>query len=255
MTPIHSSKQAGSAAVTVLSIILFGTILGVLLLLMFGNRTGGKDTVSAVNSGVAGTSVVAPASTEAKPAESAASTQPAATPAAESTANTAAAPTATPETKTEAATGTDKGTASPTTPVEGEAAQGSAGAAVASMPLEQTIDDKAFKGTGAQIYVQACQSCHMPGGKGATGGGGMWNYPALANNPKLKTAQYPITILLYGNGGMPSFGHYMSDEQISEVVNYIRSDLNKNTDKVTPADVKKMRQPGQHYMIYGEAAG
>lgn len=147
------------------------------------------------------------------------------------------------------------------TPVEGEGASGSAGSAAQGKPtaaaeaglmLEQQVMDTAFQGSGAEIYQQACQSCHMPGGKGAEGAG---NYPALAKNPKLSNATYPLMMVISGNGGMPGFGHYMSDEQISEVVNYIRTELNDNKDKIKPEDVKKMRQPEQHYMIFGEAAG
>lgn len=222
-----------SVVPTLLLSLVVGTMLGVLLLLLFGKHVGNPDTVSVVNAGIPGTTVVD------KSAKSAAGT--------------------TSDTSTTSASATSSESATKT-PVEGEAASGSAGeaanttanAAAPEQSLEQTVTDTSFKGTGAEIYVQACQSCHMPGGKGAQGAG---IYPALAGNPKLKTAQYPVSMVLFGNGGMPSFGHYMNDQQISDVVNYVRSELNKNTDKVTPDDVKKMRQPGQHYMIFGEAAG
>ncbi len=261
-----SKRREFSSLPTLLLSLVIGTVLGVLLLLLFGRHVGNPDTVSAVNAGIPGTTVIDRNENTGNKA------------AANSTANTASTTTAAGDTTTAsgtaattaatgaAATGTTAtGTATADnaskTPVEGQAAAGSAGAAAtaAAQPgaapaqaLEQTVTDTSFHGTGAEIYVQACQSCHMPGGKGARGAG---IYPALANNPKLKAMQYPTGMVLYGNGGMPSFGHYMNDQQISDVVNYIRTELNKNTDKVTPDDVKKMRQPGQHYMIFGEAAG
>ena len=121
-----------------------------------------------------------------------------------------------------------------------------------AVPLSATVVGDQFTGTGEQIYVQACQSCHQAGGVGAKGAG---IYPALANNPRLKVAAYPETMVLFGNGGMPGFGHYMNDEQVAAVVNYVRTELNKNTDKVTPQDIKNLRPTKPDYMIFGEAAG
>ncbi len=236
-----SHKQQGSTLTTVLAVVVLGTVLGVLLLLLFGNRNPGTDTVSTLVPGAAGTTLVQKDKAASAPADTSATSSPDTDQATPMTTNSAP-----------MATG-----AASNTPVEGQAASGSPGqqqdtSAAAEKTLEQTVSDTAFRGTGQEIYVQACQSCHMPGGKGAVGAG---VYPPLAGNPKLKIAQYPINMVLFGNGGMPSFGHYMSDEQISEVVNYVRTELNNNTDKVTPADIKKARPADPHYMVFGEAAG
>ena len=45
---------------------------------------------------------------------------------------------------------------------------------------------------GEAIYKGVCQGCHMPDAKGAVGAG---RYPALANNPNLETAGYPIVLV------------------------------------------------------------
>ncbi|MGO5000520.1 c-type cytochrome [Oceanisphaera sp. W20_SRM_FM3] len=91
--------------------------------------------------------------------------------------------------------------------------------------------------TGEELYNSICQGCHMPDAKGVNTGAGF--YPALANNPKLSSAGYPIYVLTNGFGGMPSFKSYLSDEQIAEVVNYIRTNFgNDYPEKVTLADVK-----------------
>lgn len=45
--------------------------------------------------------------------------------------------------------------------------------------------------TGEQVYGAVCQACHMADAKGATGAG---TIPALANNPRLAGAAYPIMI-------------------------------------------------------------
>lgn len=229
---MSSKIQGWSSALTLLVTVVAATLVMLGLLLA---RHDSGDTVSALNSGMAGTTVTQGAANQnaGNGAQAAGETG-----SATAAANGAAASNATQASK----------------PTEGSAAAGSPGAAATTPEkrLEQTVVDNDFEGTGAQIYVQACQSCHMKGGKGARGAG---IYPALAGNPKLNSAQYMESMLLYGNGGMPSFGHYMNDQQISDIVNYVRTELNKNTDKVTPADIKNARPKDPHYMIFGEAAG
>ncbi|WP_319781467.1 cytochrome c [Oceanisphaera sp. IT1-181] len=91
--------------------------------------------------------------------------------------------------------------------------------------------------TGEELYSSICQGCHMEDGKGVHTGAGF--YPALANNPKLSAAGYPIYVLTNGFGGMPSFKSYLSDEQIVEVVNYVRTHFgNDYPEKVTLEEVK-----------------
>lgn len=109
--------------------------------------------------------------------------------------------------------------------------------------------------TGAELYTEVCQSCHMPGGKGAKGGGGVYNYPALAGNAKLASAPYINSIVMNGNGGMPGFAHYLSDEQAAKIVNYVRMELNDNKDEVKPEDIKNVRPPQDKELTFGEAAG
>jgi mono/diheme cytochrome c family protein len=89
--------------------------------------------------------------------------------------------------------------------------------------------------TGAQIFTHICQGCHMPDGKGAVGAG---HYPALAGNPKLASAAYPVVMVVNGRGAMPAFGDGLSDAQIAEVVNYVRTHFgNAYTDALKPEDV------------------
>jgi len=89
--------------------------------------------------------------------------------------------------------------------------------------------------TGAQIFTHICQGCHMPDGKGAVGAG---HYPALAGNPKLASSAYPVVMVVNGRGAMPAFGDGLSDAQIAEVVNYVRTHFgNAYTDTLKPEDV------------------
>src|ERR1700742_1839179 len=98
----------------------------------------------------------------------------------------------------------------------------------------------AFQG-GQAIFTNVCQGCHMPQAQGAVGAG---MYPALAKNDKLETAGYPVAVVTHGQKAMPAFGPLLSDQQIADVVNYVRTNFgNKYKDKVTPADVKRSAKP------------
>ncbi len=79
----------------------------------------------------------------------------------------------------------------------------------------------------------------MPDGRGAIGAG---QYPALAKNPKLAEPGYPVSVVTHGLKSMPAFGGALSDQQIADVVNYVRSHFgNSYKDKVKPGDVKTNR--------------
>jgi mono/diheme cytochrome c family protein len=122
-----------------------------------------------------------------------------------------------------------------------------------------SADDSAFtsqagldRATGADVYSHICQGCHMPQGQGAVGAG---FYPKLAGDPALKSWQYAVVTVLNGRNGMPPFGLpadqvqqtrtvHLSDAQIADTVNYIRSHFGNNyTDKVTAAQVAALPHP------------
>jgi mono/diheme cytochrome c family protein len=92
---------------------------------------------------------------------------------------------------------------------------------------------------GEGLYRGICQACHMSKGEGASGAG---HYPALADNPRLESAVYPVYTVLHGRDGMPGFAHYLSDEQVAAVVNYTRTHFgNAYQDRVSADDVRKLR--------------
>jgi mono/diheme cytochrome c family protein len=93
--------------------------------------------------------------------------------------------------------------------------------------------------TGEDLFKNICQGCHMPDARGAIGAGA---YPALAGNARLVAAIYPITVVLNGQRAMPNFGDSLSDEQVANVVNYVRTHFgNHYKDTITPAAVKAQR--------------
>jgi len=95
-----------------------------------------------------------------------------------------------------------------------------------------------FQG-GQAIFTNVCQGCHMPQAQGAVGAG---MYPALAKDAKLEVAGYPVAVVTHGQKAMPAFGNLLNDQQIADVVNYVRVNFgNKYKDKVKPEDVKAQR--------------
>jgi len=95
-----------------------------------------------------------------------------------------------------------------------------------------------FQG-GEAVFKNICQGCHMANAEGAVGAG---MYPALAKNAKLEVAGYPVAVIVHGQKAMPPFGGLLSDQQIADVVNYVRTNFgNSYKDKVTAADVKAQR--------------
>ena len=93
--------------------------------------------------------------------------------------------------------------------------------------------------TGEDLYQHICQGCHMPDAKGAIGAGA---YPALASNPRLAAAIYPITVVLRGQRAMISLGESLDDAQVASVLNYVRTHFgNRYKDVVTPTMVAARR--------------
>jgi mono/diheme cytochrome c family protein len=98
--------------------------------------------------------------------------------------------------------------------------------------------------SGAEIYGHICQGCHMSQAQGAVGAG---HYPKLAGDPALVSWQYVALTVLNGKNGMPAFGLpadqfefvfgavRLSDAQVAEVVNYVRSHFGNNWKGVATA--------------------
>jgi mono/diheme cytochrome c family protein len=104
---------------------------------------------------------------------------------------------------------------------------------------------------GEQIYDHICQGCHMSGGQGAIGAGA---YPKLAANKKFVSWEFVAQTVLNGRSGMPPFGMpanregasraHLTDAQIAEVVNYVRSHFqNAYKSTVTAEQVAALPHP------------
>ena len=108
---------------------------------------------------------------------------------------------------------------------------------------------------GREIYERLCQGCHMPGGAGARGAAA---YPSFVDNPALASSRYMAVTILAGRGNMPAFDLYaqepdffepafLTDEQVANVVNYIRTSFgNQYDDPISAEDVRALRpHPGE----------
>jgi mono/diheme cytochrome c family protein len=122
-------------------------------------------------------------------------------------------------------------------------------ATIAQTPAPKAPDDAAdgafvSRGTfseksGEAMYRRVCAACHMPDAKGAIGAG---QYPALAGNKNIQVSAYPVYVILHGLNGMPAIGEMMTDQQVADVTNYIRTNFgNKYRGTVTAAEVKSAR--------------
>jgi mono/diheme cytochrome c family protein len=117
----------------------------------------------------------------------------------------------------------------------------SAGAQTAASPVGADADSATtgFGGPGEELYMTVCAACHMPDAKGAEGAG---LYPALAGNPRLRSGSYPAYVVVNGMNGMPPLGQDMTDQQVADVVNYVRTHFgNDYRDAVQPAQVSGLR--------------
>ena len=120
-----------------------------------------------------------------------------------------------------------------------------------SAQAQDIYSDRFGQQTGEDLYKGLCQGCHMADARGATGAG---TYPALAHDVKLAAAIYPITVVVNGQRAMPSFGtptaffgQYLSDAQIANVLNYVRTHFgNHYTDIITTAQVAAAHPAAQH---------
>jgi mono/diheme cytochrome c family protein len=78
---------------------------------------------------------------------------------------------------------------------------------------------------GEDLFSNICAACHQPDAKGAIGAAA---YPSLAGDEKLASAEFILNVLFRGLKGMPPLGPMMSDEQVVDVANYVRTHFGNN---------------------------
>jgi mono/diheme cytochrome c family protein len=104
------------------------------------------------------------------------------------------------------------------------------------------------KQKGKEVYTLHCQSCHMENGQGQPD-----IYPPLAKTTYVKDVKKNIKIILEGQSGeitvngkkynsiMPA-QPYLTDQEIADVLTYVRSSWGNKYPAVKPAQVKAERK-------------
>ena len=103
--------------------------------------------------------------------------------------------------------------------------------------------------TGAQLYVDNCATCHRTDGQGYAQA-----FPALAGNPVVNGADPASLIHLVLAGGtmpgaqaaptqftMPPFDQRLSDQEVADVLSFVRASWGNRAAAVSAAQVRKLR--------------
>ena len=119
---------------------------------------------------------------------------------------------------------------------------------ITSFQNKPALDLKASISRGKESYLTYCISCHMEQGEGIEG-----VYPPLAKSDYLmKDKKRSIQQVLYGVNGeikvngktynAEMTGLDLTDEEVSNVLNYVRNSFGNKGDAVLPDQVKAARK-------------
>jgi mono/diheme cytochrome c family protein len=103
--------------------------------------------------------------------------------------------------------------------------------------------------SGKKVYQTYCQSCHMEDGAGVPG----MNSPLIGSKYATGDNEKLISIVLHGSAAfandpgrtyrnvMPSLAN-LTDQEIADVLTYIRNSFNNKGSAIAPEDVKLVRE-------------
>ncbi|WP_324743559.1 c-type cytochrome [Pseudomonas veronii] len=107
---------------------------------------------------------------------------------------------------------------------------------------------------GASVYIDNCAACHRTDGHGYTR-----VFPALAGNPVVQTADATSLINIVLNGGtlpathtapstftMPAFAWRLSDQEVADVVSFVRGSWGNKGAAVKASNVADLRKNDMH---------
>ena len=117
-----------------------------------------------------------------------------------------------------------------------------------SFQKNQKFDFKASIERGKEVYNTQCITCHMEKGEGIEGA-----FPPVAKSDYLMadknrsikqilegaSGEMKVNGIVY-NGEMPAID--LTDEQVSDVLNYVRNSWGNKGAAVTPGEVKAVRK-------------
>jgi cytochrome c6 len=104
-------------------------------------------------------------------------------------------------------------------------------ASLGPMPsAAQALDGKA-------LFARNCAACHQASGTGIPGA-----FPALAGSALVQGPAAEVgTVLLKGRGGMPDFSASLGDQDIAQVLSYVRSSWGNQAAPVQADEVAALR--------------
>jgi len=90
---------------------------------------------------------------------------------------------------------------------------------------------------GEALFLANCAECHQQDGQG------MPNvYPALAGNETVRGSGADVAlVLIIGRGEMPSFAGALSDQEMAEVINYVRNSWGNVGTPITAENVAALQ--------------
>ena len=104
-----------------------------------------------------------------------------------------------------------------------------------------TADEERRFTAGREVYRNVCQACHQPDGRGQD----RIAAPLVGSRLALARADIPVRILLNGKEGsiglMPPVGQVFTDDQIADVLTYIRREWGQAGSPVDGETVKTVR--------------
>lgn len=93
---------------------------------------------------------------------------------------------------------------------------------------------------GESLYAANCSVCHRPKGEGIEN-----VFPPLQDNAYvLGDPAILVQTVLEGRGGMPSYQSSLNDQQLSQLISYVRKNFGNNGDAVSPALINQVRTSG-----------
>ncbi|WP_148306593.1 DUF7133 domain-containing protein [Gemmatirosa kalamazoonensis] len=114
------------------------------------------------------------------------------------------------------------------------------GGAAAPAARALTADEQARYEAGRQQYTSTCAGCHQANGGGLAGVA----KPLVGSRFVLGTPVRLIRIVLNGKEGemlMPPIGGTLTDEQVANVLTYVRRSWGNDADPIEPTQVKEIR--------------
>ncbi|MDE1145467.1 MAG: cytochrome c [Azospirillaceae bacterium] len=90
---------------------------------------------------------------------------------------------------------------------------------------------------GQDLFNHKCAACHQKTGQGVKGA-----FPALAGDPFVQGDAEPmVRTVLQGRGGMPTFAAVLSEQQLADIISYVRQAWGNSAPAVDAAFVTQVK--------------